>query len=71
MLRLAVCLFVAVGVAQSFENFNWKWQAGRATFYGLDQWSIMKGGCNYGYLGLNEVRQWRPMLSNAHLGRHA
>ena len=36
--------------------FDWTWRDGRATFYGLDGWNIMKGSCEYYQLGLQEVR---------------
>ena len=42
-------------LASSTRAFDSTWRSGRATFYGLDGWDIMKGSCAYGQLGLQEV----------------
>ncbi|GAX75119.1 hypothetical protein CEUSTIGMA_g2563.t1 [Chlamydomonas eustigma] len=39
-------------------TYDWQWKSGRATFYGLGNWSIMKGSCNYGYIGTEEPLGW-------------
>ena len=41
-------------LASSLRAIDWTWRSGRAT-YGLDGWDIMKGSCEYGQLGLEEV----------------
>ncbi|GAX75120.1 hypothetical protein CEUSTIGMA_g2564.t1 [Chlamydomonas eustigma] len=52
------CQRLTTTAAQSMNTPYTPWLSGRATFYGLDGWNIMKGSCNYGYIGLQEPLGW-------------
>ncbi|KAI8470465.1 MAG: RlpA-like double-psi beta-barrel-protein domain-containing protein-containing protein [Monoraphidium minutum] len=58
MLRFAlIVLLGAVGLCGAFAQAP-KWNAGRATYYGTDGWSIHSGSCAYGQLSEDVGTGW-------------
>ncbi|KAL4422029.1 hypothetical protein ABPG77_005459 [Micractinium sp. CCAP 211/92] len=60
LLRLpcALLLLAAAVAAGSSSSDGGNWQKGRATYYGLDGWSIHKGACGLGYQYKNLGTGW-------------
>ena len=61
----SLALYLIVSPAWAFD---WTWRDGRATFYGLDGWNIMKGSCEYGQLGLQEVSRLCNVFADRGIG---
>jgi hypothetical protein len=55
---IIVLLNILASRIEAAPSYDWKWRKGRASYYGLDAWSIHKGSCNYGYIYKDEPLGW-------------
>jgi hypothetical protein len=60
MSRLGVFAIATVIQLAFAAGYDWQWRTGRATHYGgpSDPWSIMDGGCHYGFLDPKKATGW-------------